>query len=387
MAAESGTIARRRRGRGRERKVRAVWPGLPGGAYRPLSEADVVRIHRTALDVLERIGMASPVPVLRERALAKGCRVDETGRLLFPRALVEDVIAASPREFVLYGRDPSHDIEVAGRRVHFDAGGESILTLDFASGRYRPSTLVDLYDFARLAETLENVHTFSKVVVATDVADALAKDVSEAYACISGTTKHIGLGFDAAAHVDAVAEMGALIAGGEARFAARPFVSGGGCPVVSPLAYGADNSEVCLASVRLGAPVSVVIAPQAGATAPAALAGTLVQTVAETIAALMLVALVAPGHPVFFGPWPFVSDLRTGAFSGGGGEEAVLNAAAAQIAQFYGLPSSVGAGMTDSKVPDAQAGFEKGLTVALAALAGANSVSETAGMMASLLGC
>jgi trimethylamine--corrinoid protein Co-methyltransferase len=87
------------------------------------------------------------------------------------------------------------------------------------------------------------------------------------------------------------------------------------------------------------------------------------------------------------GPWAFVSDLRTGAFTGGSGEEGVLSAAAAQIMNFYNLPSSVGAGMTDSKLPDNQAGFEKATTVLLAALAGANNIGEAAGMLGSIMGC
>ena len=53
---------------------------------------------------------------------------------------------------------------------------------------------------------------------------------------------------------------------------------------------------------------------------------------------------------------------------------------------YYGIPASVGAGMSDAKWPDAQAGFEKGVTVTAAALAGGD-VSEVAGMMASLMGC
>jgi trimethylamine---corrinoid protein Co-methyltransferase len=93
-----------------------------------------------------------------------------------------------------------------------------------------------------------------------------------------------------------------------------------------------------------------------------------------------------PGHPCIFGAWPFVSDLRTGAMSGGSGEQAVLMAACAQMAQFYDLPGGVAAGMTDSKVPDAQSGFEKGYTLALAAQAGGNMIYESAGMHASLLG-
>ena len=109
--------------------------------------------------------------------------------------------------------------------------------------------------------------------------------------------------------------------------------------------------EVALASIEMNAPIWVVIAPQSGATAPAALAGALVQVLAETLASLMLIDLVKPGHPVVFGPWPFVTDLRTGSFSGGSGEEALMAAAATQITNHYGLSSSVAAGMTDSKYP------------------------------------
>ena len=365
----------------------AVHPGLKGGAYRPLTDRDVERIHATALDLLENIGMANPIPILRECALERGCRIDERGRLHFPRGLVEDVIAEATRRFTLYARDPDNDLDVGGTRVHFDPGGEAVNTLDFQTGRYRASTLFDVYDFARLVDQLEYVDTFSRVVVATDIQDLYENDINTAFASVAGTGKNISLSFIKAEHVEPTIKMLDMVLGGEGRFVKRPFCNGGGCPVVSPLGYGQDNSEVCIESTRMGSPVWVVIAPQAGATAPAALAGTLAQTTAETLAALLLVNLVVPGHPVSFGPWPFVSDLRTGAFSGGGGEEAVLNAAAAQIANFYNLPCSVSAGMTDSKLPDNQAGYEKGVTTALAALAGANSISETAGMVASLMGC
>ena len=86
------------------------------------------------------------------------------------------------------------------------------------------------------------------------------------------------------------------------------------------------------------------------------------------------------------GMWPFVSDLRTGSMVGGSAETAVLNAAAAQVAKRFGIPCGVAAGMADSKLPDAQAGYEKGITTVLAGTAGANLVYESSGMLASLLG-
>lgn len=134
-------------------------------------------------------------------------------------------------------------------------------------------------------------------------------------------------------------------------------------------------------------PINLLSAGQAGATSPAPLAGSLVQALAECLAALTSVNLLSPGHPCVMGMWPFVSDLRTGAMSGGSGEEAVLAASAAQIINWMGLPSGVPAGMADSKIPDAQAGHEKGLTIGLAAQSGANLVYESAGMLASLLAC
>jgi len=387
LARRAGGHAGRKQRRTAGRSSKAVHPGLLGGGYRPLSDRDIERIHQTALDVLENIGMASPIPILRERALARGCCIDARGRLCFPRALVEDILARAPRSYVVHGRHPDQDREISGTRVYFDAGGESMLTLDFATGRYRPSTLLDLYDFARLVDRLDHVHLFSRVVSATDIADLFLHDVNSAYASMAGTAKHIHLTFGDVRHVDAAIAMMDLILGGEGRHRERPFCSSGGCPVASPLTYERNSSEVCIAATRMGGNVGMAIAPQAGATAPAALAGALVQTVAEALAGLLLVNLVVPGHPVGFGPWPFVSDLRTGAFSGGGGEAAVLNAAAAQIGNFYGLPTIVGAGMTDSKLADNQAGYEKGLSIALAALAGANIISETTGMLASLTGC
>jgi trimethylamine--corrinoid protein Co-methyltransferase len=337
------------------------------------------------LHVLEHIGMGDPIPILRERALQRGCHINEHGRLCFPRALVEDVIANTPKDIRFLGRDPKYDLEIGGNRVHTYGGGEAVNMLDVGASKYRPSTLLDVYDAARLVDRMDNIHAFSRLVVATEIADQRVCDINTAYASVAGTAKHVALTFNDASHVQPTLDMLHVIAGGERQFRERPFAHGGGCCVISPLRYGCDNAEVCVESIKFGAPVWVVMAPQAGATAPAALAGAIVQCVAEGLAGLLLVDMVEPGFPVIVGPWPFVSDLRTGAFTGGSGEEAVVSAGSAQMVNFYGLPSSVGAGMTDAKLPDCQAGYEKALAVALAAHAGCNNISESAGMLGSLM--
>lgn len=363
----------------------AVSAGLVGGRFRPLTSADEQNIHHTILDVLENIGMGEPIPIVKKHALHRGCFMNEHDRLCFPRGLVEDVVANTPKDIQFLGRDPRHDLEIGGERVHTYGGGEAVNMLDIGASTYRPSTLADLYDAARLVDRMDNIHAFSRLIVPTEIEDQLACDISVAYTNVAGTSKHSALTFNDASHVQPTLDMLHVIAGGEKKWRERPFAHGGGCCVISPLRFGCDNSEVCIESIKFGAPVWVVMAPQAGATAPAALAGSVVQCVAEALASLLMIDMVEPGFPVIVGAWPFVSDLRTGSFTGGSGEEAVVSAAAAQMLNFYGVPSSVGAGMTDAKAPDCQAGYEKALAVALAAQAGCNNVSESAGMLGSLM--
>ena len=139
------------------------------------------------------------------------------------------------------------------------------------------------------------------------------------------------------------------------------------------------------AAIDAGMPLQICSAGQAGATSPASLAGALAQGLAESLAGMMVVDALKPGHPCLFAFMPFISDLRTGAMTGGSGESAVANAAAAQLLNELELPSTVSAGMTDSKSQDVQAGYEKGYSVSLAAHAGADMINLSVGMLGSIM--
>ena len=275
--------AKRRQGGRRARKeLRAsdsgpapVRPGFEGGRYKPLTQNQVETIHRASLSVLEEIGMGEVPNVVVERALEQGCRLNEDGRLCFPAAFVEDVVAGAARNFVLHGRAPEHDVEVGGSKVYYGTGGAAVQVLDMDTRTYRPSTLKDLYDFARLVDRLENVCWFTRCVVATDVEDIFALDINTAYAIAAGTNKHIGTSFSIGSHVAPVVEMFDIIAGGEGAFAKRPFCKVHISPVVSPLRYGEDAVDVMLAALKHRMPINAIIAAQSGATAPAPPAGML----------------------------------------------------------------------------------------------------------------
>ncbi|GAB5467289.1 MAG: trimethylamine methyltransferase family protein [Rhodospirillales bacterium] len=363
--------------------------GAAGASFSPLSHRDVLRIHEAALSVLWEVGMGviGEMPPGGKLILERGGQLSDSGRIRFPKALVEQVLSGAARRWTLHGLDEARSLEIAPGRAHYGTAGGAVLVLDPESGRYREPTLADHYDMVRLVDTLPHIRWCYRSLIARDLDDVALLDINTAYALASGTTKPWGITLSSPSSVAAVTALFDLVLGGEGAFAKRPcahMVQGAGVP---PLRFAYDRCIIKEAAIAKGYPIMIASAPQAGATSPAALAGTLVQVTAEVLAGLVYVNLLRPGHPVTFAAWPFVSDLRTGAMSGGSGEQALLMAGAAQMARYYDLPCSVAAGMADSKLPDAQAGFEKATTTLLAGLAGASMVHEAAGMHASLLGC
>ncbi len=361
-------------------------PGQTGGFYRPLSEADLKAIYQTALRLLAELGMGEVPERLKADLLKAGAIELAEDRIGLPPSLVDAYIASSAKSFVLHGRDPERSIEIGGDKVYFGTGGAAVNTLDIDTGRYRPSTLVDLHDFTRLQDSLDNIAWFTRCCIATDVPDNYDLDINTAYALLKNTTKPVATAFTIADHVAPIVEMLDIAAGGPGAFAKRPFLKAHISPVISPMRFGEDAVDVVYECIAHNIPMSCITAAQAGATAPATMAGFLAQSLAETLASLVMVNVISPGFPMIFSNWPLVIDLRTGAFAGGGGETILLNAASAQLSNWLGLLSGVASSMTDAKAIDAQYGMEKGMTSLAAALAGGNLIYESAGMTAALLG-
>ncbi len=178
--------------------------------------------------------------------------------------------------------------------VHTGTAGAAPLIVDFETGRHRPTTTVDLYDIARLVDTLEHIHFYWRSIVARDMPTWDAIDLNTVYACMQGTTKHICSSFNSGDSVRAAVAMMDLRLGGEGEFRKRPFCSIACTHVVPPLRFAKDSCEAMEAAVRAGMAVGIVSAPQTGATSPVTLAGTIVQTMAECLAGL---DLLLPDRP------------------------------------------------------------------------------------------
>jgi trimethylamine--corrinoid protein Co-methyltransferase len=366
--------------------LRPIRPGLSGGQYKPLTDAGVQRIHEAALEALEVIGLSQAPDTGVEVMTRAGAVLGDDGRLRFPRALVEDMLALAARDITLFGRDAKYDMQLSGTRTYFGTAGAAVHVVDVEKREYRESTSKDLLDASKLVHHLDNIHFFQRAMVCRDVADNLLMDMNTLYACCAGTSKHVGTSFSDPSHVSDGFEMLHMIAGSEDKWRARPFVSNSNCFVVPPMKFATESCQTMEHCIREGMPILLLSAGQAGATAPAPLATAIVQAVAECLAGVVYVNAMAPGHPAIFGTWPFVSDLRTGAMSGGSGEQGLLSAGCAQMHHFYGLPGGAAGGMSDSKLPDMQAGWEQGILNVLAGLSGLNMVYESVGMHASLLG-
>lgn len=366
--------------------IRPIRPGMKGGQYRPLTDEGVQRIHSAALDALEEIGLSQAPPSGVEVMTAAGAILGDDGRLRYPRALVEDMLAKAARGITLHGRNPKYDLSLKPDQVHYGTAGAAVQVVDPFTGDYRETTAKDLHDAACLVEHLDNIHFFQRPMVCRDVTNNLELDVNTIYAAVTGTQKHIGTSFSDPSNVSSCMELIHQIAGGENAWRSRPFISNSNCFVVPPMKFAEESCVAMENAIHAGMPVLLLSAGQAGATAPAPIAAAIVQAVAECLAGVVYVNAIKPGHPAVFGTWPFVSDLRTGAMSGGSAEQALLTAGCAQMHRFYGLPGGAAGGMADSKLPDMQTGWEQGMTNVLAGLSGLNMVYEAAGMQASLLG-
>ena len=167
-ARRGGSATARRRAQAGKSSNIAVHPGFEGGQYRPLSDRDIQRIYDTALKLLEEVGIGEPIPEILKYAIPGGCILGDDGRLRFPRALVEDLIAASARRYTLYAPDPALDLEVHDQSVLFTTSGETVNILEYETQTYRPTKLVDLYDAARLADHCQHIHVFGQPFIAAE---------------------------------------------------------------------------------------------------------------------------------------------------------------------------------------------------------------------------
>ena len=357
-----------------------VRKGLDGGSYKPLTEDAILRVHQTAMSVIEEVGFEVNSEAALELFREAGAEVDQGKRLVrLPRKKALELIKRAPSQVVLCGQDEKHDIQLSGTRVYAGTGGTALYIYEPDSDQKRPATLEDLRRIARLVDQLDNIHLFMLPTYPNEIAVEHV-DASRFFAGLSNTTKHVMGGVYTLEGVSRVLRMAEIIAGSGAALRKRPLVSMVACSI-SPLKMDANYGDLVISIARKGIPLVCPAEPLCGATSPITLAGNLVIQTVDSLMGVMLAQIVSPGTPVIFGSVATNTDLRDLRYLAGSVEMGLLSAAGAQMAQFYRLPFYATGGMTDSKLLDAQSGYESAITSLLCALAGANFIHDAAGMM------
>jgi trimethylamine--corrinoid protein Co-methyltransferase len=336
---------------------------------RLLNQDQVERIHEASLEILEAVGLLVRNQKAREILHAHGAEIVTDSEVIrFPRQIVEHYRDYFPSSFSLLARDPSYDRKIPNDRPLILTGSSAPNIIDPVTGYERRATSEDLARISHLINELPGYDVFSISTLADDAPPGQFS-LSRFYPSIKNTLKPIRANTPPEEAKDML-ELVYIIAGGESAFREHPFVTFHYCPVVSPLTMDFDSTEDLIFFKEKGLPSYFSIVPNAGLTSPLTLAGTLAQNNAEFLAAAVLSQMIDPGSELIYSTLPTVADMRTGAYSPGAVETGILHMGCAQMAQFYNVPSGGYIGLTNSKINDAQSGYETAMSVTAGYLAG-----------------
>lgn len=348
-----------------------------------LSEEQVEQAHGASLQILEKTGMLVRNRRAREIFAENGAQVDHgTEVVKLPGSVVEHYQAMYPPTFTFIGRDPQYDCTVPDDSPLLLTGSSAPNIIDPVTGYERRATSADLARIAHLVNELPGYDVFSVSTLANDAPPGQFS-LSRYYPSIKNTVKPVRANTPPA-EAEMMLRLIYLVAGGEDAFRERPFVTHHYCPVVSPLTMDFDSTQLLILFSELDLPSYFSIVPNAGLTSPLTMASTLAQCNAEFLAAATLTEMIRPGKAVIYNTLPTVADMRTGAYSPGAIECGMLHMACAQMARYYNIPSGGYIGLTNSKLNDAQAGFETAAS-AFSGLLGGVDIFNMAGLLDALM--
>ena len=333
-----------------------------------LKDDDPARIHAGSLAILADVGLLVRNEKARLRFAEHGCTIDDE-RVTLPADVVERYLAMVPSSFRLYARDPAYDVVLPRSVPAITTASSAPNIVDPVSGEERWATSDDIARIAHLVNELDGIDVFSISVLADDaLADQFS--LSRFYPALKNCKKPCRTSVIDVREAAQVLKLGHLIAGSAEAFAERPFMTFGYCAIVSPLTMDFDSTEMLMYYAENGINAYGTVAPIAGLSTPLSLVGMLVQMNAEWLAAACLAQMSKPGTGQIYNFLPVMADMRSGAYAAGAIETGMVSSAVSQMARYYGVPAGGYLGLTNAKVSDAQAGFEKAMAPLMGALSG-----------------
>jgi trimethylamine--corrinoid protein Co-methyltransferase len=348
-----------------------------------LTNDEVHRIHEASLEILEDVGLEVINGRAREIFRRHGCRVDEeTRRVTIPCQVVERFMQAVPSKFTFRARCPDFDRTIPDDAPLTMTASSAPNVIDPVTKHHRRATSDDIAQIARLVNELPGVDLFSISVLADDAPPG-QYSLTRFYSALKYCQKPIR-GSGDGGDCEAVLKLAYAVAGSQAAYREHPFITHHTCPMISPLKMDENSTELLMFYAEKGLPSHPTVVPNAGLTSPLTLAGTLAQGNAEFLALAVLTQMVRAETPMVYSSLSTVGDMRSGAYAPGGIECGMLNMAHAQMARYYNVPCIGYIGLTNSKLVDAQAGYEKALSCMGGLLAGMH-VLQFVGLIDALL--
>lgn len=333
-----------------------------------LTHDDVKKIHDATLQIIEKVGVRFPSKRALEVWADNGAEIDYDKMVVRAKpALIEQALDSCPPFYTLAARDPKQDLALDGNHVYVGTDGCGVEVIDIHTGVKRTSELQDVADISRIADATEEV-AFHWVPVSAQDKPHQTRGLHEIKTIWGNSTKHVQTESIYNEHeARAAIEMASLIAGGREQLRKRPVLSLMQC-TASPLGHDGGSLDAALLAAEAGIPTGFMTMAACLTTGPATMAGNLAVGNAEVIAATAMLQLAHPGAPVFYAAAQTASDLRNGAYTGGGPEDFLFGAATNVLADYYNIPLSMGSFATGAKEPNWQAGIENSLSTFMASI-------------------
>jgi len=335
-----------------------------------ISNEDMRRLHEASLTILEEVGIRVHHGPTVQLLADAGATVVTERDLRLPAAMVERAIEQAGKQHILYGRDRERQARFGHGRPNALSNAGEYAWVDPVKRTRRNPVTDDVRAAIRVGDALSGIDIVGSMAAPTDEPMEI-RDIVAHRELIVGTTKPCAAWIRNGETARVIIEMFEALRGGAEALRQFPPIEGFIEPV-SPLQFRRESLEILAEFARAGLPVGFGPMVICGSSGPVTLAGTLAQENAEILAGIVISQLLRPGLPVTYWGIPHILDPATANMVFGGPEQGLMAAAITQLGRRYGLPVGVNVGLTDAKVPDAQAGLEKGMTLLMGALAGAD---------------
>jgi len=350
-----------------------------------LSKSEAQAIHNATLKVLETSGLKVPSKRALDILNKAGARVDyKKEHVIIPEHVIKEALKKAPKTFNYGARNPKYEFALDKTATHICTDGYAVFIRDFKTGERRYSTNEDLARWAVLADSLSAVHVFWPSVAPTDVPEPMQR-IQATLTAFSNTGKHVEFYGNNAKEARYEIEIASAIVGGEKELRKRPIFSAVLCPI-APCGYQTGLIEAAIEYSKAGIPIVPLAMPMAGQTGPVTIAGTLVVNNAEVLGNLVISEFASPGAPVLYAGCPGGIDPKTGAYRVSP-EGDLINAALTSLARYYDLPCEISGGSSDSKIPDAQAGYDRAIGLVTTILTGPDVLTGFGGLETSNVMC